>query len=94
PPDADVRDPLDYRLLDGATIGDRELFYVYDAANARIVGYQRADGAFVRQWMAPRSGDAAGVLDDVVAMSVASVTDGPPAALLLTPEGVIRVILE
>jgi hypothetical protein len=94
PPDADVRDALDYRLLDGATIGDRELFYVYDAANARIVGYQRADGAFVRQWMAPRSGDAAGVLDEVVAMSVASVTDGPPAALLLTPEGVIRVILE
>ena len=36
PPDADVRPGLDYRLLDGATVGDRELLYVYDAANARI----------------------------------------------------------
>jgi bifunctional DNase/RNase len=56
PPDGEVRHPLDYRLLDGATVGDRELFYVYDAANARILGFQRADGAFVRQWMAPRTG--------------------------------------
>jgi serine/threonine protein phosphatase PrpC len=94
PPDADVREALDYTLLDGATVGDRELFYVYDAANARIVAYQRADGAFVRQWMAPRRGEAAGILDEVVAMSVASVPDGPPSAMLLTPDAVIRVILE
>ncbi|HEX6129506.1 MAG TPA: hypothetical protein VF071_10845 [Candidatus Limnocylindria bacterium] len=94
PPDAEVREPLDYRLLDGATIGDRELFYVYDAANARIIAFQRADGAFVRQWMAPRDGDAAGILDDVRAMHVASVADGPPAALLLTADRVLRVVLE
>ncbi|HET6379457.1 MAG TPA: hypothetical protein VFH63_00275 [candidate division Zixibacteria bacterium] len=94
PPDEDVREPLDFTLLDGATVGDRELFYVYDAANARIIAYQRADGAFVRQWMAPRRGEAAGILDEVVAMSVASVADGPPSAMLLTPEAVIRVILE
>ena len=61
-----MRRPLDYRLLDGATVGDRELFYVYDAANARIIAFQRADGAFVRQWMAPRAGEWAGLLDDVV----------------------------
>ena len=67
---------------------------MYDAANARIVAYQRADGAFVRQWMAPRRGEAAGILDEVVAMSVASVPDGPPSAMLLTPDAVIRVILE
>ncbi len=94
PPDPDVRNPLDYRLLDAATIGERELFYVYDAANARLVALQRADGAFVRQWMAPRSGLAAGVLDDVLALSVASVADGPPVALLLTPDRVVRVVLE
>ena len=94
PPDAEVRPGLDYQLLDGATVGDRELFYVYDAANARILAFQRADGAFVRQWLAPRSGPAAGILDDVVAMSVASVADGPPVALLLTPESVVRVVLE
>jgi serine/threonine protein phosphatase PrpC len=94
PPDAEVREPLDYRLLDGATVGDRDLFYVYDAANARIIAFQRADGAFVRQWMAPRDGDAAGILDDVRALHVASVADGPPVALLLTAERVLRVVLE
>jgi hypothetical protein len=94
PPDAEVRQPLDYRLLDAATIGERELFYVYDAANARIIALQRADGAFVRQWMAPRSGSSAGVLDGVLALNVASVADGPPVALLLTRDRVLRVVLE
>ena len=94
PPDGEIRQPLDYRLLDGTTIGDRELFYVYDAANARIVAYQRADGAFVRQWLAPRRGTGAGLLDDVVALSVGSVADGPPVATLLTPDRVVRVVLE
>ena len=94
PPDAGVRLALDYRLLDGATIGDRELFYVYDAANARIIAFQRADGAFVRQWMGPRRGAWEGVLDQVVAMSIGSVADGPPVAVLLTPDRVVRVVLE
>lgn len=94
PPDAEIRDPLDYRLLDGATIGERELFYVYDAANARIVAFQRADGAFVRQWLAPRRGAWAGLLDTVVGMSVGSVADGPPVATLLTPDRIVRVVLE
>jgi hypothetical protein len=94
PPDGEVREALDYRLLDGATVGDRELFYVYDAANARILAFQRADGAFVRQWLAPRTGDEAGILDEVRAMSVGSVADGPPVALLLTPDRVVRVVLE
>ena len=56
---------LDYRLLDGATVGDREFLYVYDAANARIIAFQRADGAFVRQWLAPSSGPLGDLLDDV-----------------------------
>jgi hypothetical protein len=94
PPDAAVRPELDYRLLDGATIGDRELLYVYDAANQRIIAFQRADGAFVRQWMAPTQGPAAGMLDDVRALSVTSVPDGPPAAYLLTADGVLRLVLE
>lgn len=94
PPDAQVRPRLDYRILDGATVGDREFLYVYDAANARIIGFQRADGAFVRQWMAPLSGDRAGVLDDVRALSVTSVADGPPVAYLLTADGVLRLVLD
>jgi serine/threonine protein phosphatase PrpC len=94
PPDGQVRHALDYRLLDGATVGDRELFYVYDAANARIIAFQRADGAFVRQWMAPRTGEWAGLLDDVVAMNVGSVPDGPPVATLLTSDRIVRVVLE
>ena len=94
PPDADVRPALDYRLLDGATVGDREILYVYDAANARIIAFQRADGAFVRQWMAPSTGAAAGALDDVRALSVTSVADGPPVAYLLTADRVLRLVLE
>ena len=94
PPDATLRPTLDYRLLDGATIGDRETFYVYDAANARILAYQRADGSFLRQWLAPRSGPGTGMLDEVLALSVASVADGPPVAYLLTPTRIVRVVLE
>ena len=94
PPDATIRAELDYRLIEGATVGDRESFYVYDAANARIIAFQRADGAFVRQWLAPTSGASAGLLDDVLALSVASVADGPPAAYLLTPTRIVRVVLE
>ena len=94
PPDAAVRPGLDYRLLDGATIGDRELLYVYDAAHHRVIAFQRADGAFVRQWLAPTSGAEAGILDDVRGLAVASVADGPPAAYLLTADGVLRLVLE
>ncbi|MEO8638989.1 MAG: hypothetical protein ABI458_03625 [Chloroflexota bacterium] len=94
PPDGTLRPDLDYRLLDGATIGDRETFYVYDAAGARILAYQRADGSFLRQWLAPRSGPQAGLLDEVRGLSVASVADGPPVAYLLTPTRIVRVVLE
>jgi hypothetical protein len=94
PPDASLRPTLDYRLIDGATIGDRQVFYVYDAANARILAYQRADGSFLRQWLAPRTGPSAGLLDEVRGLSVASVADGPPVAYLLTPTRVVRVVLE
>ena len=94
PPDVTVRPELDYRLVDAATVGDRETFYVYDAANARIVAFQRADGAFVRQWLAPSEGANTGLLDAVLALSVASVADGPPVAYLLTPTRLLRVVLE
>ena len=94
PPDADVRPDLDYRLLDGATVGDRDFLYVYDAANDRIIAFQRADGAFVRQWIGPATGAAAAALSDVRGLSVTSVSDGPPVAFLLTGEGVLRLVLE
>ncbi len=94
PPDAAVRRSLGYTLLDAATIGERELFYAYDAANARIIAFQRADGAFVRQWLAPRDGAESGLLDTVLAMTVSSVADGPPAAYLLTPDRIVRIVLE
>ena len=94
PPDGSLRPTLDYRLIDGATIGEREMFYVYDAANARILAFQRADGAFVGQWLAPRTGSTAGLLDEVLALNVASVVDGPPVAYLLTPTSVVRIVLD
>ncbi len=94
PPDGAVRPDLDYRLLDGATVGDRDLLYVLDAANARIIAFQRADGAFVRQWLAASGDPAAPDLSDVRGLAVASVSDGPPVAFLLTAEGVVRLVLE
>jgi hypothetical protein len=94
PPDAAVRPGVDYRLLDGATVGDREFLYVYDAAHHRLLAFQRADGAFVRQWLAPTGGPDAGVLDDVRGLTVTSVADGPPVAYLLTADGVLRLVLE
>jgi len=94
PPDGDVRPGLDYRLLDGATVGDRELLYVYDAEHDRVIAFQRADGAFVRQWLAPTGGPASGALGDVRGLSVTSVVDGPPVGYLLTADGVIRLVLE
>ena len=42
----------------------------------------------------PRTAPSAGSLDDVRALSVASVADGPPAAYLLTADGVVRLVLE
>jgi len=94
PPDGEVRAALDYRLLDGATVGDRDYLYVYDAANARIIAFQRADGAFVRQWLAPTDGPAAGLLADVRGLAVSSVADGPPVAYLLAGDQLVRVVLE
>jgi hypothetical protein len=94
PPDASIRRRLDYRLLDGSTVGDREFLYVYDAANARIIAFQRADGSFVGQWLAPSDGPSSGLLADVRALHVTSVADGPPAAYVLTAEGVVRIVLE
>jgi hypothetical protein len=94
PPDREVRPTLDYRILREATLGDRELFYVWDRANARIIAFQRADGAFVKQWLAPRAGTNAKILVGVVGMQVLSAADGPPAAYLLVDGRILRVVLE
>ncbi|MDQ3881037.1 MAG: hypothetical protein M3295_08195, partial [Chloroflexota bacterium] len=93
PPDDELRPVLDYRLMAAATVGDRELFYVYDAANARIVAFNRADGSFVRQWLAAPGRNAA-IFDDVRGLVVGSVADGPPAAYVLSGERVLRIVLE
>ncbi|MBW3613002.1 MAG: hypothetical protein KY392_03975 [Chloroflexi bacterium] len=94
PPDAEVRPELDYRLLDGATVGDRDQLYVYDAAHDRIIAFGRADGSFVRQWMGRPDSRAAAVLAELRGLSVASVSDGPPPVYLLTLDGVYRLVLE
>ena len=94
PPDREVRPTLGYRYLRAATLGERELFYVYDQANARIIAFQRADGAFVKQWMAPRSGAYESILDAASGFQVLSAADGPPVAYLLSGGRVLRVVLE
>ena len=92
PPDGAVRRGLDYRLLDGATVGDRDFLYVFDAAHDRVIAFGRADGAFVRQWLA--ADDAETGLADVRGLAVTSVSDGPPVVYLLTATGVHRLVLE
>ena len=94
PPDAELRPDLDYRLLEGATVADRELFYVYDRGSARILAFNRADGSFVRQWLAPREGPLSGALTDVRGLVVSPMPDGPPVAYVLTAGEVLRVVLE
>ncbi|MFN2484549.1 MAG: hypothetical protein ABR509_06395 [Candidatus Limnocylindria bacterium] len=93
PPDSALRPTLDYRLLAAATVGERELFYVYDAASSRIVAFNRGDGSFVRQWMAP-GGPYEGLLDDVRGLVVSAVGEGPPAAYVLIADRVVRIVLE
>jgi hypothetical protein len=46
------------------------------------------------QWLAPRTGPDAGLLDEVLALTVASVADGPPVAYLLTSTRIVGVVLE
>ncbi|MCA1570701.1 MAG: hypothetical protein LC798_10375 [Chloroflexi bacterium] len=94
PPDGELRPQLDYRVIDAATVGDRDFLYVYDAANDRIIAFQRADGAFVRQWMATEDGASVAAFADVRSLSVTSVSDGPPVAFLLTGDGVVRLVLD
>lgn len=94
PPDAELRPTLDYRLLDGATIGQQDYLYVWDAANARIIAFGYADGSFVKQWQAATDAASAHLLDEVTGLEVVSTPDGPPVAYLLTPDRVVRVVLE
>jgi serine/threonine protein phosphatase PrpC len=94
PPDTEVRPTLEYELLREATVNEQALFFVYDHANARIIAFQRADGSFVKQWMAPRSGEYATMLDNLTGFEVQSIADGPPVAYLLAGDRVIRVVLE
>lgn len=94
PPDGAARPALDYRLLEAATVAGRELLYVYDAANARLLGFARADGSFVGQWLAAPDGAAAAILERVVGLAVPSVAEGPAVAYLLTPERIVRVVLD
>jgi len=43
--------PVDYRLLDGSRgIREEGRLYLYDAANRRIVGFDREDGDYVAEW--------------------------------------------
>jgi hypothetical protein len=94
PPDAAPRPRLDYRLLEAATVAGRETLYVYDAVNARLLAFGRADGSFAGQWLAEPASEAAGILDSVVGLSVPSVAEGPPVAYLLTTERLVQVVLD
>lgn len=94
PPGTGSPDPADYRILEAATRGGRELLYVYDAAAPRIVAFDRADGRFVRQWRPARDAAAEDVLDDVRGLAVTTDAEGTQLAFVLTEDGLVRLALD
>ena len=93
PPDAeDLREGHDYRLI--AATGTRGVgnVYVWDATNARVVAFDKTDGAFVEQYVAA---DGAAPLSDLTGMYViepASVTL-PVVLVYSRADGIYQVTL-
>lgn len=69
PPDGeDLRPGHDYQMVSGSgrktSLGR---VYLYDAKHDRIVGFSKADGSYLGQWL---SGDGGGQMDDIRGMYV------------------------
>ena len=97
PPDAgDIRPGHDYQLVAGsgsAATGGRA--YLYDALHGRVVGFAKADGAYIGQW-APGTDEQP--MTDVRGMYVipGKVTKKqrePDTLVWITPEGIYSSVL-
>jgi len=92
PPDAaDLRPGHDYRLMAATgTRGVGELF-VWDAANARVLAFDKTDGTFVEQYVAA---PGAAPLSDLTGMYVIDRgVETPPILVYSRADGLYQVIL-
>jgi hypothetical protein len=92
PDDADIRPGQDYELIGGADrSGTTGHLYLYDGVWDRVVVFDKADGAYVRQWTAA-PGDPS--MQDVLGLAVATGTRRQPDTLhWLTPRGVYEAVV-
>jgi hypothetical protein len=96
PPTGPTGQAPDYRLIDGSgTSSTLGRLYLYDAANARIVGFSKVDGRYLGTWVA-RGGE----MDDIRGMFVIEGGTNEKVAqrrddtiVWVTPEGVYRAVL-
>ena len=97
PPDsADIRPGHDYRLVAGsgsAATGGRA--YLYDALHGRVVGFQKADGAYIGQWAPgpdePQMQDVRGMY--VIPGKVVKKQRDPDTLVWVTPQGMYSSVL-
>jgi hypothetical protein len=97
PPDsADIRPGHDYRLVAGsgsAATGGRA--YLYDALHGRVVGFQKADGAYIGQWAPgpdePQMQDVRGMY--VIPGKVVKKQRAPDTLVWVTPQGMYSSVL-
>jgi hypothetical protein len=89
PDDADIRPGHDYRIISGADrSGTQGHLYLYDRAWDRVLVFDKSDGAYVRQWVAP-PGDAS--MHDMRGLAVTTGTRRQPDVLhWMTPSGVYQ----
>ena len=90
PPDAvDLRPSSDYRLIAGTgTDASGGLLYLYDAAWDRVVVFDKATGAYLRQWIP--GPDAPSMAETRGMVVVPGGKKRPDTLYWLTPEGVFE----
>ena len=98
PPEAaDGSRSHDYRLVSGTgSPTTRGKLYLYDALNARIVGFSKEDGSVIGQWAPGLDGAQ---MDDVRGMYASPGKKGknkqdPDTLVWITPEGLYEAVLE
>ena len=97
PPDAaDLRPGQRYELVAGAGSGSTDgRAYLFDAEHGRIVGFSKADGSYLGQWV-PGPGDPQ--MDDVRGMYIVPGTrtkkkQDPDTLVWVSPEGLYESVL-
>jgi hypothetical protein len=92
PDDQDVRPGHDYRVGDASRGRGSGRVYLYDAAWARILIFEKSDGRYVSQWSV---GDDAPPMDDLRGMYIVEPTRqrDPVAVIWVSPEGLFETRL-